>query len=66
MEKRAFGGILLILCFAFALAQAYVSLVVDGIWENASSGSDMAAFAMLGVFAVVFSVGLGMLSLIHI
>jgi len=64
MKKRAFGGMLLILCFTFALVQAYVYLVVDGLWENASSGSGMAGFAMLAVFGTVVTVGLGMIALV--
>ncbi len=63
MEKRVFGGILLILCFSFALAQAYVGLVVGGIWEDANSGGEFAGLAMLAVFGAVFTVGLGMIAL---
>ena len=64
MEKRVFGGILLILCFSFALAQAYVGLVIDGIWEDANSGGEFAGLGMLAVFGAVFTVGLGMIALV--
>ncbi len=64
MEKRAFGGILLILCFGFALVETIIVLVIDGLWEEAISGGQSGGFARVDAFVVIFTFCLAIIALV--
>ncbi len=56
MKKSRIAGILLILCFLSTVTDFLWRMFIDGMWEDANSGSGLGGLAMLGVFFAVFKV----------